>query len=757
MPALDPRNLPASEADIDFSDIEEKYHLTFNESFDNVVVVDNLPVVDESKLDRLLSVVKKIFKPAGTIKEDGLFMPTSIDPNSGKTMTQGYLFMEFNTPEQASAAIKQLDGFKLDKTHILAVHKYTDVERYATMNDTYKEPVIPPYEEREHLKSWLLDPKCRDQFVALRGDEVAVMANNKNGKPDTVFTRSKWTESYLQWSPRGTYLTTYHRQGVVLWGGASWSKIMRFIHPNVKLSDFSPHEKFLVTFSPDAINHEAVGMANPSENPFGPEDDGNHLCVWDIRTGNLLRSFPMPQMANKDTAGPSIKDAWPHFKWSSDDRYFARVVPGQMLSIYEAPSMGLLDRKSIKVEGISDFAWSPVPGRPGRLGTKGDANKPTDYTLAYWTPEMNNQPARVTLINVPTKEVLRTKNLFNTTDCKLYWHPSGEYLCVKVDRLSKTKKSTSSNLEIFLLSDRALPVETIELKETVVSFAWEPKGKQPRFAVITTVDPSAVQFNASGMAVQSVRNTVSFYEPEPLSKLKRAATNMTHGNFKCKNTLEKKPTTALLWSPNGRYIILGSLRSTTVWDMEFWDMDYPLDNKKNGATEMRLLTSPEHYGVTDVEWDPTGRYVVSYASAWRHSMENGFIVWDCKGTLLGKFTYEKFKQFLWRPRPPTLLTEEDKKRIAKKIPELAPKFEEEDLMSESAASSAVIMKRRRAVEEWNAWRAKAEKEYLEECQMMGKTPMYRSTSANAGDESANVETIEEWVEEVIEETEEVVE
>lgn len=45
-----------------------------------------------------------------------------------------------------------------------------------------------------------------------------------------------WTESFVQWSPLGTYLATIHRQGAAVWGGEkSFNRLMRYIHPQVKL------------------------------------------------------------------------------------------------------------------------------------------------------------------------------------------------------------------------------------------------------------------------------------------------------------------------------------------------------------------------------------------------------------------------------------------------------------------------------------------------------------------------------------------
>lgn len=53
-----------------------------------------------------------------------------------------------------------------------------------------------------------------------------------------------------RWSPKGTYLATFHRQGIALWGGDEFNRLQRFNHTNVQLMDFSPCERFVVTYSP---------------------------------------------------------------------------------------------------------------------------------------------------------------------------------------------------------------------------------------------------------------------------------------------------------------------------------------------------------------------------------------------------------------------------------------------------------------------------------------------------------------------------
>lgn len=88
----------------------------------------------------------------------------------------------------------------------------------------------------------------------VKGDEVGVYWNNKSEMPDTAQKRQSWSDMYVGWSPKGSYLVTFHKPGMALWGGESWNKIVRFAHPNVKMVDFSPNEKYIVSWSHESFN-----------------------------------------------------------------------------------------------------------------------------------------------------------------------------------------------------------------------------------------------------------------------------------------------------------------------------------------------------------------------------------------------------------------------------------------------------------------------------------------------------------------------
>lgn len=134
-------------------------------------------------------------------------------------------------------------------------------------------------------------------------------------------------------------------------------------------------------------------------------------------------------------------------------------------------------------------------------------------------------------------------------------------------------------------------------------------------------------------------------------------------------------------------------------------------------------------------------------------LENGYAIWDFRGQELEKNILDRFKQFLWRPRPRTLLTKEKQRQVRKNLKEYSRQFEEEDAAEESNISAELIAQRRRLVDEWNAWRRKCKEDWEEERRKHGKKV---DVKANAPEEEAK-EEIEVWIDEVIEQTEVVVE
>lgn len=201
-----------------------------------------------------------------------------------------------------------------------------------------------------------------------------------------------------------------------IWGGSSWKQQQQFAHPLVKLIDFSPCEQYLVTWSNEPIVVHEGAKQGPQY--LSPDDEGNNMAVWDIKSGHLLRTFST--LVDGETPTNKKQIHWPALKWSPDDKFVARLTRGQMISVYEVPGMHLHGKKSLKIEGVLDFEWCPLGDKDKedvKVGeAPGKSKKARENMLAYWTPEMENQPARVTLIAFPSRTILRQKNLFNVTE-----------------------------------------------------------------------------------------------------------------------------------------------------------------------------------------------------------------------------------------------------------------------------------------------------------------------------------------------------
>ncbi len=141
-------------------------------------------------------------------------------------------------------------------------------------------------------------------------------------------------------------------------------------------------------------------------------------------------------------------------------------------------------------------------------------------------------------------------------------------------------------------------------------FGWEPQGS--RFCMLTTNDPGTGNV-AQGVVI---KNNVDFYHIDPRK-----------GDFRLMRRLENKTTTHFAWSPRGRHIALATVGSSAKSDIEFWDMDFTLDEARKEVGEpganMQLLNVGDHFGVTNLAWDPSGRYLTTIASAWEHSVGGG--------------------------------------------------------------------------------------------------------------------------------------
>ena len=135
-------------------------------------------------------------------------------------------------------------------------------------------------------------------------------------------------------------------------------------------------------------------------------------------------------------------------------------------------------------------------------------------------------------------------------------------------------------------------------------------------------------------------------------------------------------------------------------------------------------------------------------------MENGYHLYDFKGEQLREEPVEKFKQWLWRPRPASLLTKEEQKQIRKNLREYSKVFDQEDADRGASADLAVVEHRRRLLDEWIAWREAIVADLAEERREMGlpEDPLEGLIEKQDGE----AQVIEEIQEEIVEEHEEII-
>lgn len=585
--------------------------------FSTAVVIDNLPLVKQEKVEKLLGVIKKVFGQIGTLTDDSVYMPMD---ESGTSY--GFAFVNFSSPEEAKNAVSTLNNWPLDKKHTLAVQPYERLDQLAHVPDEYQQPQDVEYKPRADPTAWLTDEGHRDQFVVrfsmpgpggLPVHETMVNWCERMAPPQLCYggEREKaqgkaWVELYVTWSPQGTYLASLHTPGIALWGGDQFEKQGRFAHSNVKVIEFSPCETYLLTCNFDTSDRAII--------------------IWEVRSGAIVRTFPLKAFEG----GPASL-----FKWSYDGKYIARKGK-DCISIYELPSMALLEKKSLKAVGIAEFEWSPGSS-----------------VLAYWAPEQDNTPARVSVVEIPSRRDLRQKNLFNVSECRLHWQNEGTYLCVKVLRHSKTKKTMYNNFELFRVSDPQVPVDMLELRTNVVAFAWEPTGD--RFSIVH--------------GTEFPRLNVTFYTMKG---------GVTSNELAEVFTLEEKPVNHLYWSPQGQFIVMAAMGENTAGHSGYL-MFYDAENKT-------ILKESEHFRMSYLEWDPSGRFVCTAVnqpidgSHWKAQMDNGYRLWTFQGEAFFEMTRDNFYQILWRPRPASLLSPEDKKKVVRNLKKYERKFERADKM-----------------------------------------------------------------------------
>ena len=278
------------------------------------------------------------------------------------------------------------------------------------------------------MHSWLQDPFQRDQFLIRYKDQVEVDWCDSpspqlvhDGKSDLSCSQPP-----IEWSPLGTYVVTYHGQGIMLHSGSSFTECGRFPHKDVQRVLFSRHERYALTWN------GATGASVKDA-----------VAVWDVASNHLLRRFPCTD------------PHWPSFAFSADEQFLAVkgsngiglcVLGPGLTPSFALPDFRLLRQACFGVPSIADFAWAP-----------------TGAVLSYVIPETESKPATVVLLDVQQGRMLQSVSLNNVQQLRLAWAPRGSALAlVAARKANRRAKTLFYQITLVRMALRNLPVEVVE-------------------------------------------------------------------------------------------------------------------------------------------------------------------------------------------------------------------------------------------------------------------------------------------------------
>ncbi|VDP55182.1 unnamed protein product [Schistosoma margrebowiei] len=190
----------------------------------STIIVDGCPVVGPAKFELLKKFLLDKFSKIGPIVDHEF-------PLDNEKQTKGYIFITYENGKAASQAVRTMNNVPLDKNHTFQVTLLSDFERVTNVPTEWVPPPKQEYKDLGNLKSWLLNEFCRDQFAVVYNDgETGSVYWHTAVEPVVAEERAHWTDGWMRWSPRGTYLATMHSLGIILWGGEKFQRIGRFPH-----------------------------------------------------------------------------------------------------------------------------------------------------------------------------------------------------------------------------------------------------------------------------------------------------------------------------------------------------------------------------------------------------------------------------------------------------------------------------------------------------------------------------------------------
>lgn len=151
--------------------------------------------------------------------------------------------------------------------------------------------------------------------------------------------------------------------------------------------------------------------------------------------------------------------------------------------------------------------------------------------------------------------------------------------------------------------------------------------------IVSSNDPN-VGNTGAGIALKTDVSFYQLYRPKGDFRLLRTLVLFsTYGSLflnvtLLSDTITGRTSNQIRWSTRGRFVVLATV-TTSKSELQFWDLDFNSEDasrkdtqkdKDEWGSSVQQLGTGDHYGVTDLEWDPSGRYLATSATAWTHTV-----------------------------------------------------------------------------------------------------------------------------------------
>jgi len=558
-------------------------------------------------------------------------------------------FIEYADAGAAERAVELMNDKPLDKTNTFRVclfDKFNEMyQRVESVPETYQDTV--EYRPRPNLTAWLADDQGRDQYAVrfFDGDRHethiywAEPTKAKNDFRQLVYggEREKsqgkhWCELQIKWSPKGSYLATYHVPGIVLWGGETFEKLGRFPCPDVRNVIFSPCERYVLTITSDSDyglqrQRDRFLVADAAKKPSAAtsviaqatlQADGKEeerrtwtlkCTLWNIALQKPIESFEEEIPEGGQTS----------FKWSHDGNYYTLVKP-----------------EGIKLANMQKQVAKILKGTAGAIEVDWC---PTANVLSYVIRGTGERPDSIILYDVQKNVNVKTHHYFNLNSISLLWHPRGRFVMMQIVR-HKTKKTYSYVLGFIRYSEPGLPVEEFNIENPVTRVAFDPVYD----GFVTTSQVQNGSINVCQINSYRIGRTIEPYHTTtaPLPGHAQASVYTIH------------------FSPAGRWYILAALNtSSSAPNLYFFD-----SHATTAAAASLAVEVQEH--VSLITWEISGRYVITAScraiqqvnvqASWRDKIKDVYNLWNFQGEQIASYSADRLFMVYWRPRPPTELT-----------------------------------------------------------------------------------------------------